>query len=224
MDTAPRKYCSRCQREYPATTDYFYPSYLKENSRNECKVCHKKRRGKNPPKSDSIREKLIEIAQPIQQAQLSSYRTFNAIAQCIGCTQKVVGRDAYNSKKPVFKLNYHQHGIALALTREDAEAYIASKNHQEPKQVTPVSGSSVENVNSLEQVPQQTIGTSSQCGACGTTEGNIICDVDKITRAWRGYLCTPCYRLARLIRDCLQGDPQRIHSTLIYVEQTSDIQ
>jgi hypothetical protein len=219
MNMAPTKHCGRCQKDYPATTDYFYPSHLTGRGRNQCKKCHQEHQKKNPEKRRVIREKLIEIAQPVEQNQRSSYWTFNTIATRVGCTRWVVANDIYTSKKSVFKFHHNQRGISLALTKEDAEAYITSKK-QQPDQMT-ADPDSIEKKSTRSVASRPAIGTPSQCGACKTTEGNIICDVDPITKAWRGYLCAPCYRLARLIRDYLQGDPQRLHPVLTYIKRLS---
>ncbi len=60
------------------------------------------------------------------------------------------------------------------------------------------------------------LGTSEQCGCCGNTRGNILGDIDKVTREKYGYLCARCYQL---VRD-FQGDPEKIRKVLDYVERT----
>jgi hypothetical protein len=60
------------------------------------------------------------------------------------------------------------------------------------------------------------LGTSEKCGSCGTTRGNILGDIDKVTREKYGYLCARCYRL---VRD-FQEDSERMRKVLDYVEQT----
>lgn len=210
MNTTPMKRCTQCQTEYPATTDYFYPSHLKEGGKNRCcKACHKKHNSKH---NNTFRKNLLERAQPVQPEQRSSYWTFNTIAKQLGCTQVAIVNDVYASATPVFKFLHNKHWFVLALTEEDARAYITSKEASLPSDIT------------SPKKARRPVGTPAQCGACGTTEGNIICDEDTITKAWRGYLCAPCHRFARLLRDYLQGDPQRIQPVLRYMKKTSDLE
>lgn len=58
------------------------------------------------------------------------------------------------------------------------------------------------------------IGT--RCDSCGIKNGNILSDIDEITKERYGYLCMKCYRLVHTF----QADHQRIRSILAYIETT----
>lgn len=62
--------------------------------------------------------------------------------------------------------------------------------------------------------PRQSIGTPEQCGACGTTTGNILGDVDG--RKQYGYLC---YRCHKLVQD-FHADPARMRKVVVYLKKT----
>ncbi|SRR5258707_15826756 len=60
------------------------------------------------------------------------------------------------------------------------------------------------------------LGTSETCGSCGRTTGNIVGDIDDITRERYGYLCTKCYKF---VHD-FGGDLNRVRKAIDYVEKT----
>lgn len=59
-------------------------------------------------------------------------------------------------------------------------------------------------------------GTPDQCAVCGTTAGNIIADVDEVSKRTRGYLCSKCFR----VLNSFQADPRRIRAVADYIEQS----
>lgn len=66
------KHCNGCDKDLPATTDYFYISYLdKKKGRPKCKKCHTERKKnlelfRNRRKSSSAQRELLIIGTPAQ--------------------------------------------------------------------------------------------------------------------------------------------------------------
>src|SRR5450432_3586448 len=103
------KHCYGCDTDFPATEEYFYPSYLREG-RNQCKSCH----AKGGHTHVSFRDKLREVAQHIQPDEVPSYQSLNSVAKSIGCSVAKVERDVYENKLHVFEFTYNNVGPALA--------------------------------------------------------------------------------------------------------------
>lgn len=200
MENTPQKHCNKCDKDFPATEEYFFRSYLNSTGHNICKVCHNKQgkiSGENGP-----RKKLLADAQLLQQDDRSSYQSLALLARTIGYSQTRVERDVYREKLQAFKFLYNNSGMSLAIRQEDAEAYIAAKGLNGHKHtISPTA---------------PIMDTSDRCGACGTTRGNILGDVDEGTHLRYGCLCAKCYRL---VRD-YQGDVDRLRNVLDYIERT----
>lgn len=122
MEQLSTKFCYACERELPATEEFFFPSYLERGGKNVCKECHRER-AKNSP-SISYRVKLRERATPISSEQVPLYKSLNSIAATIGLSIAVVEHDIFNRNLPVYTFIYNKVGPALALRMEDAKIYI----------------------------------------------------------------------------------------------------
>ncbi len=201
MDNIPLKHCGGCDKDFPATEEHFYPSYLKPGGRDQCKNCHNQTARHNP--YITRRAKLLAIAQPIQEDELSTYQPLAGVAKATGDDQARIEADILDAQLPVFKFLYHNMGMSLAIRREDAERYIATASNGRRQKVE----------STLMKLP---VGSFDQCGSCGATTGNIAGDMNEKTRKMYGYLCTKCYRL---VHDS-GANPKRIRSVLTYLELT----
>jgi ferredoxin len=201
----PTKYCRDCKKYLPATTEYFNQSHLAGGSRyNLCRKCHTTR---SHLYRKIRRNKLIDIAQEIQQDAISSYQTLHMIAKCLGCPVTAVESDVLKRNLQVFKFMYRS-STALSLRLDDAQSYIASKGENEES-------------NTSQDVPNKriSVGTPDQCGSCGTKTGNIIGDVEETGGQKYGYLCMKCYRIVREAR----RDSTRLRNVLSYVERVRKV-
>jgi len=190
MEESPKKYCVDCRAYLPATTDYFFPSYLKDGTkaRNLCRVHHNARKANS--KTVPYRIKLREQASPIDPKDLPLYRSINSVAVALGLSVAVVEHDIFAKKIPVHTFLYNNVGPALAISMKDALAYIDSHER---------------NGNAPQKTDQ--IGTVDRCGCCGEGKSNILAvhDKDQVVRA---YLCSPCYRAAK----SFAWDPTRLRA------------
>lgn len=59
--------------------------------------------------------------------------------------------------------------------------------------------------------------TPMHCDACGTTRGNIASYGDR-KEGRIGFLCTPCYRIAKAIGPAVHKDPKRVHTVADFFE------
>lgn len=191
MESELLKHCNICGKDLPATTQYFFPSYLKDgSSRDECKECHER----SDKRGREIRSDLIETARYIGQNNVLGYQKLRDIAHDIGCSVTKIEREIHARGIPIFKMSYHNSGVILALKDDDAEAYKKSSM----------------------KVERQIMGTPDRCGSCGATSGNIIADLDEKTKEARGYLCSKCYRTLSYWK----GDPILIRKVADYIEKT----
>ncbi|HET8841353.1 MAG TPA: hypothetical protein VFN35_07785 [Ktedonobacteraceae bacterium] len=196
MTETAKKHCNVCENDYPATTEFFFPSYLKENSSHHiCKTCHTARKSNLV----TFRTHLLERATPIDPEKASFYQSLNSIATAVGWSKAKVEHDIYKKKLSVYTFIYNNTGPALALLTEDAKAYIAE--HE---------------LNGHEPAPPkepQVIGTPATCGCCETNKGNILAVLDT-QKEIRAYLCATCYRTAASYK----WDPQRMKNMARLIE------
>lgn len=212
MIEVTKKHCNQCGNDYPATTEFFFPSYLKEDGRDTCKTCHSARRSK----SVTFHAQLRELALPIEAENISLYQSLNSIARAIGWSVPKVEHDIYEKKFPVYSFLYNNVGPALALQMEDAKAYIAQHelNGHAP---VPANGLEVEHeLNRHTPAPAnepKVVGTPATCGCCGANKGNILAVLDT-KKEIRAYLCSACYRTAASYK----WDPQRMKNMARLIE------
>lgn len=203
------KHCYNCNKDLPATTEYFFPSYLKEGGKNICKTCH----AESSVQTVSFRDRLRDVAKHVQQDEVPSYQSLNSVAKAIGWSVAKVERDIYESKVPVFKFTYNNVGPALALRREDAETYIAVHERNGHSHDITVYVEAEPEV--LEAEPEVLIaGTPDECASCGTTKGNILAVLDE-NREIRAYMCSTCYRTA----SSYKWEPERMRRVADLIER-----
>lgn len=219
MGEEPTKRCFDCGKDLPATEEYFYPSYLRDKGRNQCKTCHTN--AKNMRASVSFRDRLREIAQFVEQEEVPSYRSLNSIAKNMGWSVAKVERDVYENQLPVFRFIYNNVGPALALKLEDADAYIATHrlNGHSQEAISQIEAEQQINTGPQGEIePQieaepQVAGTPDKCACCGTTKGNILTVLDE-KKEVRAYLCSACYRTA----SSYKWEPDRMRRMAALIE------
>jgi hypothetical protein len=195
MTETTKKHCNQCGNNYPATTEFFFPSYLQEGGRDTCKTCHSARKSK----SVTFRAHLRERALPIEAEKVPLYQSLNSIAHAIGWSVPKVEHDIYEKKFPIYTFLYNNVGPALALHMEDAKAYIAQHG-----------------LNGHTSAPANkpnVVGTPTTCGCCETNKGNILAVLDT-KKEIRAYLCSTCYRTAASYK----WDPQRMKNMARLIE------
>ena len=174
QDKQEMKHCYVCKGVFPATEDYFYPSYLETaKERNICKNCHKEELKKRSNIHTQLRQKAI----PLEKWNPKKYRTLRSISAKAGVSlshieQDIMTKDEYT----LYLTTYHNVGEVIAIKHSDAEKYLKNLD------ITPY------------KRKVKAIGSSSSCGCCGTTKGNIIAILDREKNP-RCYLCHSCYRV-----------------------------
>lgn len=235
----PKKPCSACGKDLPATTAFFFPSYLQPGGKNVCKACHKER-GK-PSRAITYRAQLRERATPISSEQVPLHKSLNSIAAALGLSVQLIEHDIFDRNLPVYTFIYHNTGPALALQTEDAEVYMrehAHNGHQpaaapEQPDAPPEGGEEFSQMRSPSQGSERTIhevradfqplqveshkpeamGSPDACGCCHTDKGNILA-VHNTDRQVVAYLCSPCYRAAK----SFDWEPERLRAVARLIE------
>jgi hypothetical protein len=197
-EQTPKKICNVCDKDLPATEEFFYPSYLQSNGRNICKACHKER-AKNTP-STSYRTRLRERATPISSEQVPLYKSLNAIATAIGLSVAAIEHEIFDRNLPVYTFIYNKVGPALALQMEDADAYI--REHAQNGHLPAVTPKKL-----------AVMGSPGTCGCCKNNKGNILA-VHNMDQQVVAYLCSTCYRAAR----SFDWEPERLRAVAKLIE------
>lgn len=225
MSDTPIMHCIYCNNDYSATDDNFSPSSRKYNH-HKCRRCVSRLAREYSEKKAVVRNNLINSAQPIDKDDLSLYVFLYDLAKRIGCSTDNVERMVHDDNIPRFSIKYTGGlSVNLAIGIEDAEKYIASYQAQSgvPDALPD------EAIATPQELPQTSVqsgpldptkGAKTQCGACGTIEGAIRADTIRFTDICRGYLCTPCWKLALVLRDWVQDDSDRIDGVLDYLRRT----
>jgi hypothetical protein len=193
-----KKICTVCRQDFPATEEFFYPSYLTSNGRNICKICHKER-AKNSH-TVTYRAQLRERATSISAEQVPLYKSLNSIATAVGLSAAVVEHDIFDRNLPVYSFIYNNTGPALALQMEDAEAYI--REHAQNVHIPAVTPKKPE-----------VMGRPDTCGCCNNDKGNILA-VHNTDQRIVAYLCSTCYRAAR----SFDWEPERLRAVAKLIE------
>lgn len=214
MEQPSTKFCYACEKDLPATEEFFYPSYLGRGGKNVCKVCHKERARNSH--TLTYREQLRERATPISPEQVPLYKSLNSIAAAIGLSATAVEHDIFDHNLPVYTFIYNNTGPALALQREDAEVYIQEHMHNgrtHTPAVTPEEFRVAEYT--LPTTPKQpkVIGNPDTCGCCNNDKGNILA-VHNTDQQVVAYLCSACYRVAR----SFDWEPERLRAVAQIIE------
>lgn len=210
------KHCSSCDKDLPATEEYFYPSHLRDRGRNQCKSCHAKKAAERLTTTITYRDRLREIAQQVEPDERPLYQSLNSVAKALGWSVAKVEHDVYERQLPVFTFIYNNVGPALALKQEAAVAYVAAQKlnghgqnplsqvETEPEIETALpreldveseSQGAKPEIEAVLLGEPQVAGTPDECASCGTTKGNILAVLDE-KKVIRAYLCSPCYRTA----------------------------
>ena len=179
----PKKICTACRKDLPATEEFFFPSYLEPGGKNVCKACHREKAKHS--RSITYRAQLRERATPISPEHVSLYKSFNSIATAIGLSVALVEHDIFDRNLPVYTFTYNKVGPALALQMEDAEAYIREHAHNGYTPSMPA----------VTSKRTEVMGNPDTCGCCNNDKGNILA-VRNADQQVVAYLCSTCYRAA----------------------------
>ncbi|SRR6266702_185487 len=154
----------------------------------------------------------------------SQYVTVTMISRRTGLSRAIIRGTIERGELSGVKVSskYNSSGFEWNVRLEDAETYIqklaleAGDFPQEAEEPPEKLALEEEKLALPENVSPRLLGTPEECGCCGLDTGNILGDINGLTREQYGYLCHKCYKLVQMFH----ADTQRMEKVLAYLKIT----